>query len=455
MTLTANSDDAAEHGKGFAAGHIGSYYALTARKLTRFPVFSGRREAGICVIGGGLAGLSTALELAKAGEDVVLLEANRMGWSASGRNGGFVSAGYSESILRLEEKLGLDHARRLYALSVEGVGYMRHLIQQSGREDIIAGYGWLKMIRHGDSAELEIRAERMNRDYGAMIRFIPRAELSDFVTSGRYHAGLLDMGPFHIQPLDYAGLVADRAAAAGAALYENSWVKRVRRKKSGWRILTGDGEVLAREVVLATSAPNGSLSGPSRRLNAAILPVSTYVVTARSEKLDEAIHFGGCLGDTRRASDYYRIVGEGRDRRLLWGGRITTRRSLPPDIEARMTADIRSVYPQLDDLVIEQAWPGVMGYAIHKMPLIGRIGDRLWAATAFGGHGLNTTAMAGRLIARAIAHGEDEWRLFEPFSVQWAGGPFGRAATQLAYWRLQFLDRVEEWRASSGGRIRR
>jgi len=204
-------------------------------------------------------------------------------------------------------------------------------------------------------------------------------------------------------------------------------------------------------VVLATSA----YGGPSGRLNAAILPISTYVVTARSAKLDEAIHFAGCLGDTRRASDYYRIVGTGEGRRLLWGGRITTRRSVPPRLGERLAGDIRSVYPQLDDLAVEQAWAGMMGYAVHKMPLIGRIGDGLWAATAFGGHGLNTTAMAGRLIARAIADGDDSWRLFEPFSPDWGGGPFGRIATQLAYWRLQFLDRLEELRASSGGPAQR
>lgn len=425
-------------------GHVDSYYAATARDLPVFPALEGRRECAVCVIGGGLAGLTAALELARAGQDVALLEADRIGWAASGRNGGFVSAGFSESILELEVKLGADHARKLYALSVEGVDYVRGMIAKSGREDLIGGHGWLKMIRHGDTEALKRNAERMVRDYGANYRFLGRDELARYVTSPRYHAGLIDEGPFHIHPLNYAGLVAGRAARAGATLFEQSRVTNLRRKNGVWVVETARGSVEARNVVLATSA----YGGPLRRLDAAVLPVSTYVVTAKSRKLDQAIHFGGCLGDTRRAGDYYRIVGEGEGRRLLWGGRITTRRSVPPHLGESLARDIRSVYPQLDDLEIDHAWAGLMGYAIHKMPLIGRLGDGLWAATALGGHGLNTSAMAGSLIGAAIAHGDDRWRLFEPFRARWGGGIVGRAATQLAYWRLRLLDRLEERRAA-------
>ncbi len=425
-------------------GHVDSYYAATARDLPTFPALEGRREVAVCVIGGGLAGLTAALELARAGQDVALIEANRVGWAASGRNGGFVSAGFSESILNLEARLGRERARELYALSVGGVDYVRNLIAASGRQDLIGGHGWLKMIRHGGTDALKRYAERMVRDYGASYRFLPRNELARYVTSPRYHAGLVDEGPFHIHPLNYSGLVASEAAKAGAALFEQSRVTSLRRKGGTWVVETARGSVEARNVVLATSA----YGGPLRRIDAAVLPVSTYVVTARSRKLDQAIHFGGCLGDTRRAGDYYRIVGEREGRRLLWGGRITTRRSVPPHLGESLARDIRSVYPQLDDLEIDHAWAGLMGYAIHKMPLIGRLDEGLWAATALGGHGLNTTAMAGSLIGAAIANGDDRWRLFEPFKARWGGGIVGRAATQLAYWRLRLLDRLEEGRAA-------
>ncbi|MCB1448958.1 MAG: FAD-binding oxidoreductase, partial [Nitratireductor sp.] len=133
---------------------------------------------------------------------------------------------------------------------------------------------------------------------------------------------------------------------------------------------------------------------------------------------------------------------------LVWGGRITTRQSVPRDLGEKLRRDIQAVYPQLDDLEIETAWSGLMGYAIHKMPLIGRLREGFWAVTAFGGHGLNTTAMGGLLIASAITSGDDRWKLFEPYGLQWGGGLAGRAATQLEYWRLQMLDRIEERRAA-------
>ncbi|MCB1464280.1 MAG: FAD-binding oxidoreductase [Nitratireductor sp.] len=436
-------------------GHVDSYYAATARSLPSLPILEGRAETAVCVIGGGLAGLTAALELARAGQAVVLLEAERVGWAASGRNGGFVSASFSESILKLEERLGIEHARKLYSLSLDGVSYVRRTIEENGRSDIIGGHGWLKMIRHGDSAALKRTAERMAQDYGASYRFVARNELAQYVSSKRYHGGMLDLSPFHIHPLNYAGLVAQLAVDAGARLFEKSKVIALRREAGTWIVETVRGTVEARQVVLAGSAYGGPSGGLARRVNAAILPVSTYVVTARSARLEEAIRFEGCLGDTRRAGDYYRIVdgpgGEGR--RLLWGGRITTRRSLPPHLGEELARDIRSVYPQLDDLAIEHAWAGLMGYATHKMPLLGDLGDGLWACTAFGGHGLNTTAMGGRLVAQAIAHDDDQWRLFTPFTLNWGGGLAGRLATQLEYWRLQFLDRIEEARARRQARF--
>ncbi|MEC9343933.1 MAG: FAD-binding oxidoreductase [Pseudomonadota bacterium] len=428
-------------------GHVDSHYAATAA-MPEHSALAGRLEADVCVVGGGLAGLTAALELARAGKDVVLVEAERIGWAASGRNGGFVSAGYSQSILKLESRLGKEHAQALYRLSADGVDYVRKLIADYGRGDLIGGHGWLKMIRHGDIAVLERQAERMTRDYGAAYRVVGRDELAGFVSSTRYHGGLLDLRPFHIHPLGYAGAVAGAAMQVGARLFERSRVTALARRNGRWVAETAQGTVEAGDVVLATSA----YGGPSGRLNASILPVSTYVVTARSSRLDEAIRFEGCLGDTRRAGDYYRLVGSGEDRRLLWGGRITTRQSVPPALGQKLAGDIRSVYPQLDDLVIERAWAGLMGYAVHKMPILGPVEDGLWAASAFGGHGLNTTAMAGCLIATAIAEGDDRWKLFEPFAMRWGGGPLGRAATQLEYWRLQILDRIEESRAPAVSR---
>ncbi|MEZ5791576.1 MAG: FAD-binding oxidoreductase [Nitratireductor sp.] len=427
-----------------ATGHVPGFYSQTAGKLPVHEPLNASLTADVCVIGGGLAGLTSALELARGGKSVILLEAERIGWGASGRNGGFVSASFAESIFAIEDKLGLDHARALYRLSTEGVGYVRNTIRSSGRDDIIQGQGWLKMIRHADLASLEMRAERLARDYGAMQTFLSKSELASHVSSDRYHAGLLDMGPFHIHPLRYCGLVGELAAQAGVRIFEHSRAVAVSGERGIWQVQTDKGMVRSSNIVVATSA----YGGPVSRINQSILPVSTYVVSARSQKFDDAIRFTGCIGDTRRAGDYYRLVGQGETRSLVWGGRITTRQSVPRDLGEKLRRDIQAVYPQLDDLEIETAWSGLMGYAIHKMPLIGRLREGLWAVTAFGGPGLNTTAMGGLLIASAITSGDDRWKLFEPYGLQWGGGLAGRAATQLEYWRLQMLDRIEERRAA-------
>lgn len=425
-------------------GHVDTHYLAAASELPVFEPFRGKAEAEVCVIGGGLAGLWTARELARSGVSVMLLEAQRLAFGASGRNGGFVSPGFAESLFAIEETVGLDHARALFRASSEGVGLVRALIRDAGRDDIVQGHGWLKLVRHGDIAALERTAERMARDYGQVYEFIGRDDLARHVTSVSYHAGLLDPLPFHVQPLELAALLARQAAAAGVRIFEKSRVRRISATRKGFAVRANWGRIDAGQVVLATSA----LGGPSARMNAAILPVSTYMVSARSKSLDRAVRFTGCIADTRRAGDYYRVVGQGEARRLLWGGRITTRVSRPMRLAAMLRDDMLSVYPQLAaDLEIERAWSGVMGYARHKMPVIGRLGRGLWMVSAFGGHGLNTTAMGGAMIARAIARGDDEWRLFEPFGAPRAGGLLGRLAVQLEYWRLQWLDRRDERRS--------
>jgi hypothetical protein len=196
------------------------------------------------------------------------------------------------------------------------------------------------------------------------------------------------------------------------------------------RVATPKARVRARHVVLAGSTGIGAVDAP---LAETVLPVSTYVaVTAPlGEKLFEAVRYNGAIADTRRAGDYYRIVS---DDRLMWGGRISTRESTPRRLKAMLRGDLLKVYPQLEGAEIEYAWSGTMAYAVHKMPQLGELGPGYWLASAFGGHGLNTTAMAGEMIARAILDGDDRWRLFSPYELVWTGGSAGRAAAQAMFW---------------------
>lgn len=171
-----------------------------------------------------------------------------------------------------------------------------------------------------------------------------------------------------------------------------------------------------------------------------MLPVATYVAVTNPLQQD-VIRTSAAIADTRRAGDYYRLVKDGR---LLWGGRITTRVSEPQRLATLMLGDMLSVYPGLGAPTIDYAWAGLMGYAIHKMPLIGRDAEGQWYATAFGGHGVNTTAMGGVLVARGIAGEDDAWRRFTPFAPRWAFGQLGRLGVQGSYWWMQAQDRWEE-----------
>jgi hypothetical protein len=184
------------------------------------------------------------------------------------------------------------------------------------------------------------------------------------------------------------------------------------------------------------------------RLRRSILPISTYVLLTEPapEQIAGAVRTPMAISDNRRAGDYYRLVDDGA--RLLWGGRITTRTTEPRRLAAMMRKTMVSTYPQLEGVRVETAWSGLMAYARHLMPLIGQLQPGVWYAFGFGGRGMNTTAIGGRVIAEGILGRSDRYRLFEPFGLAWNGGPFGIAAAQLTYWTYQAMDLAKERRAA-------
>lgn len=431
--------------------HVDSHYAAQAEAWPlRAPVF-GQISCDVCIIGGGLAGLTCADELARAGKNVVLLEAQRVGWGASGRNGGFVSPGFAADWSDVLKRVDLDHAKKLYALSVEGFQHVETVLRDANRLDVIQGHGGLALRRSGTLAEAQDVAQQQRDMLDAARDVISGDELKRLVNSDRYVAGILKPDAYHIDPLAYANILAARAEEAGAQLFEQTRAMRVERRSDLWEIITDGGRIVAGHVVMAGSA-YGMPFAPLRR---AVVPVSTYVMVSQKapDLLANAITFRGTISDNRRAGDYYRLVGNGADTRLLWGGRITTRRSEPRKLAQTLLSDITTIYPQLAELKVERAWSGWMGYARHKMPLIGPLWPKsapnMWALTAFGGHGLNTTAMGGRIVARSIADGSQEHRLFAPWKPVTIGGPFGQAAVQASYFAMQIQDAFAEWRSQA------
>ena len=422
-----------------------SYYTATMRYASPRPTLIGNVQADVCVIGGGLAGLSTAWELVSKGRSVVLLEAARVAWGASGRNGGFVLQGWSEGLSSIERRCGTETASALFKLSLEGVDIVREMIDQHQLQDCAPTSGKLTVLRYDDGDNLQRLRDRMAKDFNFEMEYLDTQAIRARLNTERYFHGLRDSHGFHFHPLNYCLGVAELIEAKGGILYENSPMIRVESQGDRHHVVTQRGVVDCGNVVHCCGGYGGPEFG---RLRRAFLPISTYVVLTErlGDRLGGAIRTTDAVGDNRRASDYYRVVDGDR---LLWGGHITTRNVQDEKRLAHMlTGDILSVFPQLRGLQIEKAWSGLMGYASHKMPHIGTLGPGLWACTSFGGHGMNSAPVGARVVAEAICGESDRYRLFDAYGLEWNGGPFGPAAAQTVYTGLKLMDMFQEARST-------
>jgi len=419
-----------------------AYYRATAPAGARYPALTGRSEAGTVIVGGGFAGLNTALGLAERGHrDVVLLEAHEVGHGASGRNGGFVFGGFSLGEASLLEHLGPERARRLYQGTVDAVERIRRRIGQYGIDcqATDAGVLWVNWFR--DPEVLRRRQRLLAEHYGVQWEWVPRGQLREQVRSERYGDALFERNALHFNPLAYARGLAAAATEQGVRVHEDSPVVGLERDGAGWRVRTTQGEVRAEKVVLACG---GYLAGLHRRVDASVLPIATYVMVTEplGARMDEVLRTRAAIYDSRFAFDYYRPTPDGR---LLWGGRISVRDRSPAEVERLLRADLARVFPQLAGVRIEHAWSGLMSYARHEMPQIGEVEPGLWLGQAFGGHGVAPTTFAGELLASAIAESDTRWRELSRYGLVSACKPFGMLGAQLGYWWLQAKDAWKDW----------
>ncbi len=414
-----------------------TYYKRTISHPAERPALSGREECDTVIVGGGLAGLTTALQLARAGQSVIVLEAESVGFGASGRNGGFVGTGYATGTDEIARYAGKDKAHKLHMLSIEGVDFVRDTIRSLGIEEAGPTSGIMSVLRYDDAASLKAYADKLRRDYDYELQFMDTAEVRSVLKSQRYFQALRDGRAFHMHPLNYLRGLAREIERLGGRIYENSPADSTDLAGGQKRVKTAKGEVSARNVVFTTGGYTGPLNG---RLKRSYLPIATYVMVSEEapDLIASAIATTDAIGDNRRAGDYYRVIDGGR--RLLWGGRITTRAASVDGLVRELRAEMTGTYPQLSGLKTELAWSGLMSYARHLMPQIGQMSPGVWYCTAFGGHGLNTTAAGGKVVAEGILGQSDRYRLFEPFGLVWAGGLAGLAVAQLTYWKLQAQD---------------
>ena len=422
-----------------------SYYHRLAPMPSR-PPLAGIVDAEIGIVGGGLAGLAVALSLAERGAAPVLIEADSIGSGASGRNGGLVSSGFTASLAALERRLGVDAAARLMQASHAAIGLMRariarHAIACAPMDGLVIA-SWFD-----EAASLHAEAQDLNRRFGMRLQFWPRERLRALYPSPRYWDGLFDPDALHLDPLALARGYAAAAERLGAVVHERSPGQALVREGGRWLVRTPAGTLRARHLVLCQSAYPPKLLP---RLARATLPVFTYVMVTEPLTGRHAGVIGApyAVYDTRFATGYYRLLPDGR---LLWGGRISTRER-PRALARLMRRDLGRVYPQLADVEIAQVWSGRMGFTRHKMPIVQELEPGLWVSTGFGGHGLNTTTMAGELVASALVEGDATWRLLAGFAPRWVGGRAGRYAAQAIYWRRMLQDAVRAAWQRRGGR---
>lgn len=416
--------------------YIDSYYSRTLADDHRRAPLEGEVEAEICVIGGGMAGLATALGLAERGvTNVVVLEGKQVGFGASGRNGGFVSAGYSRSPAALVKSVGVEHARALYGLAQEAMGVIRRRVEQYAMPCGPLVHGKLNISWFDRPKELKANIAFMNETFGTKLEFWPRARVRDLYLSKRYFDAIHNPDSFHFHSLNFTRGTATAAEGLGVRVFEDSPATGLDLDGDVKRIRTARGTVKAKQVVMCTS---GYLNWMLPRLRLSILPIGTYVMLTEplGERLKSAIRGNHAVSDNRFAPDYYRALP---DSRILWGGRISMATD-PADLDRLMLGDMLKVYPQLAGTRVEVAWPGTMGYATHKMPLIGELKPGVWVNTCFGGHGMCATTAGGETVAKAIAQGDESWKLFRPFGLSFAGGPLGPLAAQTIYWYWQLRD---------------
>jgi gamma-glutamylputrescine oxidase len=424
----------------------GNYYRASANpapSLASLASLEEVRDAAVCIIGGGFAGLATALGLAERGQrDVVLLESQRVAHGASGRNGGFVFAGYSRGEASLLHDLGRERAAALYRGTRDAVELIRRRIDRYriACDRIDAGVLWANWFR--DPEVLRARQRLLAEAFDTHWDWVTRGELRERLLTERYSEALFEASAFHFHPLNYALGIAQAARELGVAMYESSPATALRREGSEWRIETPGGAVRAPQVVLCCG---GYLAGLRAGVDAAVLPIATYVMVSEplGSRLRDAIRTDAAVYDTRFAFDYYRALP---DSRLLWGGRISVRDRSATQVQRLLQRDLRRVFPQLDGIGIDYAWSGLMSYARHEMPQIGQVEPGLWLAQAFGGHGVGPTTHAGEVLAAAIAEGDPRWKDFGAYPLVSAFKPTGFVAAQLNYWWLQCRDAAKAWR---------
>ena len=386
-----------------------SWYAASQPELAAHAPLRGQARADVAVLGAGYTGLTAALALAEKGYKVTVLEAERIGWGASGRNGGQAIVGYGCEQDTLEALIGDDDARLLFDFSRDGMHMLKQRIARHGIDcDWRDGHASVPIHTRQERA-LRADIERMAQRYDYPLEWWDRPRLQQELASDRYLGAMYDPASGHLHPLAYAQGLAQAAVAAGVTLHEHSPVTNLQRGTQP-ALITDHGRVDADFVVLAG---NAWLQGIAPELETRMMPVGTYIGATQplgAERARALIRNDMAVADVNWALDYFRLS---RDHRLLFGGQANYSALPPPGLRASMTRRMRRVFPQLADVEMEYVWGGYIDITRNRAPHWGRITPNVYFAQGFSGHGVASTGLAGEVIAAAIAGQAQRLDVFE------------------------------------------
>ena len=387
------------HANDRPGAYPASWYAATVADHAPYPALMGEETADVCVIGAGYTGLSAALHLAERGYRVVVVEAQRAGFGASGRNGGQVGSGQRLEQDALEKMTGKDDARRLWTLAEDAKALVHRLIAD---HDIDCDYK--PGVAHADWTPKQVAhshayAEKLDRDYGYdRIEVLDRGAMRALVGSKAYQGGVLDMGAGHLHPLNFALGLARAATKAGARIYERSEVHNIEEGATS-TVQTKSGRVKAGHVILAC---NGYLGGLNRKVAARVMPINNFIIATEPLGVRAAgiLARDVAVADSKFVVNYFRLSA---DKRLLFGGGESYSYRFPADIRATVRKPMLEVFPQLADARIDNAWGGTLAITMNRMACFLRPAPNILSASGYSGHGVALATLAGQVMAEAIA----------------------------------------------------
>ena len=378
--------------------HVSSYYAASRHPQIDYPVLKGRVEADVCIIGAGYTGLSSALFLLENGFSVVVLEAAKVGFGASGRNGGQIVNSYSRDIDVIERSVGSRQAELLGSMAFEGGRIIRERIARYNIQCDLKDGGVFAALTDKQVGHLEAQKKLWERYGHHQLELLDQDGIRGVVGSERYVGGLLDMSGGHVHPLNLALGEAAAVTSLGGSIYEQSAATRI---EQGARpvVHTTAGQVAARFVIVAGNAYLGNLLP---QLAAKSMPCGTQVLTTEplsDELAASLLPQDYCVEDCNYLLDYFRLSG---DKRLIYGGGVVYGARDPADIEAIIRPKMLKTFPQLKDVKIDYTWTGNFLLTLSRLPQVGRIGDNVYYSQGCSGHGVTYTHLAGKLLAEAL-----------------------------------------------------